>query len=128
MLFQIALILFALTAIYKTWRQYQFRQVSRHWLLVFGGFWLFVALVALTPQSTDIFANYVGVGRGADLLVYIAIVVLFYVVYRLLVRQQKMTEEITELVRRLALTSAQPPQIAEPVTASQPKEDSPANI
>ena len=65
--------------------------------------WLVVIGVAVTPQSTDIVASFVGVGRGADLLVYLAVTFLLYAVLRLMVRQQKMSEEITELVRKIAV-------------------------
>ncbi len=110
MVFQIFLVAFAVIAIYKTWRQYQARHVSKYWLLLFGGFWVIVALVAISPDTTSVIANMVGVGRGSDLLVYIAVVVLFYMVYRLLVTQQRLSEEITELVRKLAIRDANKPE------------------
>ena len=103
MLFQIFLIAFALFAITRTIRQYKTKAVSKYWMIVFCAFWVVVAVVAITPQSTDVVARSVGVGRGADLLVYIAIVTLFYVVYRLVIRQQKLQEELTELVRHEAI-------------------------
>ncbi len=103
MIFQIALVAFALYAILKTWKQYATRKVSRYWLLTFSGFWVVVAVVAITPQTTDILADKVGVGRGADLLVYVGLVGLVYIVHRLLLKQQQLSEDITELVRQIAI-------------------------
>ena len=105
MLFQIALVAFAIFASFRTWKQYQARHTSKYWFLVFGLFWTVVAAVAITPQTTDIVAKYVGVGRGADLLVYIGLVALFYAMYRVIMKQQEQSDELTELVRRLAIES-----------------------
>lgn len=109
MLFKLFLVAFAIFAIVRTRRQYAKRQVSKYWFVVWTAFWATVVFVALTPQTTDIIANIAGVGRGADLLVYVAIVILSYAVYRLMVRQQKLNEEITELVRTIARERASKP-------------------
>ena len=65
--------------------------------------WVVVVFVALMPQATDVLARIAGVERGADLVVYTAVVVLSYAVYRLMVRQQKLNEEVTELVRTIGI-------------------------
>lgn len=111
MVFQIALVAFAIFAIFKTWKQYSARKVSKYWFFVFGLFWLVVAIVAITPQTTDIIAERVGVGRGADLLVYIGVVVLFYIVHRLMLKQQQLSDEMTELVRQAAIERADKPKV-----------------
>lgn len=103
MLFKIFLIVFSLFAIARAKKQYEKRQASWYWAVVWSLMWVVVILVALMPQGTDAIATYVGVGRGADLLVYVAVVFLLYANYRSLVRQQKMSEDITELVRKIAV-------------------------
>lgn len=102
-MFKFFLIAFALVAIYRTWKQYTKRQVSKYWFFMWAALWVAVIVVAITPQTTDVIAEVVGVERGADLLVYTAVVVLAYMVFRLTVRQQKLNEEITELVRKIAV-------------------------
>lgn len=65
----------------------------------------FVAV--LFPNYTTIFASYLGIGRGADLLLYAFVVfALFYVVhqYRRQLWQEKVT---TDLSRALALAQAE---------------------
>lgn len=103
MIFQIFLIAFSAYAIARSFKQYFHRQVSKYWVAVWSVLWLTVAAVALMPQATDRVAAFAGVGRGADLLVYLAVTLLLYAVLRLMVRQQKMSEEITELVRKIAI-------------------------
>lgn len=103
MLFKIFLIVFSLFAIARVKKQYEQRQASWYWAAVWSLMWVVVILAALMPQGTDAVAAYVGVGRGADLFVYIAVVFLLYANYRSLVRQQKMSDDITELVRKIAV-------------------------
>jgi hypothetical protein len=103
MVFQISIVLFALLIIVRTYGQYKKEIVSRYWLLAFSALWTVIAIAAIIPRATDRVAQAVGVERGADLFVYAAVLVLLYAVYRLFVRTQKMQEEITELVRQIAL-------------------------
>ena len=111
MVFQILLVAFAAFAIFKTLKQYKARKVSKYWFLVLCIFWIGVAVVAIIPDATGIVAELVGVGRGADLLVYIGLVALFYIVHRLMLKQQQLSDEITELVRQSAIERAAPPSL-----------------
>lgn len=103
MLFQIGVVCFAVLVILRTYGQYKKEVVSRYWLVAFSALWILVAIATLVPRATDTVAQWAGVERGADMLVYAAVLVLLYAVYRLLVRTQRMHEEITELVRQIAL-------------------------
>lgn len=103
MIFQIALIAFSLFGILHVSRQYKDQKVSVYWFLIWFVFWLIVIAVALFPEATDIIANYVGVEKGADLIAYIAIVVLSYSMYRVLVRLERIRQEMTDLTRKIAI-------------------------
>lgn len=109
MIFQIFLVAFALFAIIKTVRQYKDQRVSTYWFGVWGLLWLLVILVALWPQTADRLAAVVGVGRGSDALVYTAVVILAYLEYRSMIRQERLHKEITELTRSIAIKTARPP-------------------
>jgi small membrane protein len=106
MVFQIFLIVFSGYAIARSVRQYARKDVSKYWMCVWSVLWFVVIGVALMPQATDRIAAFAGVGRGADLLVYLAVIFLLYAVLRLMVRQQNMSAEITELVRTIAIDHA----------------------
>lgn len=67
-------------------------------------FWIAAGVVAVWPDSTFIVARTVGVTRGADLVVYAALVVLFFVAFRSMVRQEKLQRDITTLTRALTLS------------------------
>ena len=51
--------------------------------------WLFIWVLALViiwyPKITTYFATLVGIGRGADLVIYISVVEIFYLMFRLFV-------------------------------------------
>lgn len=69
------------------------------WLLI----WLLASVVVIWPDLTVWLANYVGIGRGSDLVVYLAIIFLFYFVFRLLLRIEKMEKNLTKVVREETL-------------------------
>jgi small membrane protein len=116
MLFQFGVVAFAIVVILRTYGQYKKEIVSRYWLLAYSCLWSGVALAALVPHTTDVVAQRLGVERGADMLVYSAVLILLYAVYRLVVRTQRMHEEITELVRQIAIAHPQAPKKEEDVT------------
>lgn len=68
------------------------------WLII----WLLAAIAVVRPDLTVRLANSVGVGRGSDLVVYSALIFLFYFVFRLLLRLEKMEKNLTKVVREEA--------------------------
>lgn len=70
-------------------------------------FWSFVfslaIVVVLFPELTSIVANRFGIGRGVDIVLYVSVVVLFYLVFRLYIFLEDMQHEITKLVGRIAI-------------------------
>ncbi len=70
-------------------------------------FWIFIwgaiEVVVWIPKLLDRIAQDIGIGRGIDAVVYGAIVLLFYLVFRMYVKAEFIAREITEFVRKLAL-------------------------
>jgi hypothetical protein len=71
------------------------------------GFWSLVWIATLVmvylPGKATVLANLLGVGRGFDAMVFIAIVALFYAVYRLYVKSNEAEQEMTRLIREISL-------------------------
>ncbi|HBK35325.1 MAG: hypothetical protein UU08_C0011G0014 [Candidatus Uhrbacteria bacterium GW2011_GWE2_40_58] len=103
-LIQYVIILFALFAVGRVFVQYRRGNVSVKWLIFWILFWVLTGLVVWLPQTTEIVARFVGVGRGVDVAIYISIPVLFYLVFRLFVRMEDIDRDMTTLVRKIALT------------------------
>lgn len=73
-----------------------------HFLVFLGGGTLLV-LFAIDNSLLNTFGNYFGVARGADLLVYISIIVLFYLLIELYNKHTKDTSHLSTLVSQLAI-------------------------
>ena len=103
MLIQIVLGIFIIFAVSRV-----FLQVKSGRLSIFSFlFWtsLFVlALVGLVfPELTTRLARLAGIGRGADVVIYISIILLFYLVFRLHILLEDVRHEIIEAIREIAL-------------------------
>jgi hypothetical protein len=59
--------------------------------------------MVLFPELSTGAARMVGVGRGADLMMYFSVVTLFYIAFRTLVRIELLNRNLTEVVRTLAI-------------------------
>lgn len=100
---QVILVVFALFAITRVVMKWRSRSIPRVWGVLWALVWIGLIVVAVLPQTADLLAGSVGIGRGADLVVYVAVIVLFYGVFRLVVKVQKMEREMTKLVRSIAV-------------------------
>jgi hypothetical protein len=103
LIIQILIAAFSVFAIERTVRQYRQGRLPRvlfaFWIL----FWFVAAVVAVLPQTTQFAADIAGVGRGADLVIYLSLIALFYLAFRLYVKIEESERQITRLVRKLAL-------------------------
>jgi hypothetical protein len=100
---QILIVAFALFAIARVVKQYKEGRLTRPLLAFWSCFWLGAAIVALLPDTSTIAARIVGVGRGADLVIYVSLIGVFYLVFRMYVKVEDLERQITRLVRKLAL-------------------------
>ncbi|MBI2041598.1 MAG: DUF2304 family protein [Candidatus Nealsonbacteria bacterium] len=69
------------------------------WLLI----WSTILTVVLLPKTTGLLAKILGVGRGSDAAVYLSLVLIFYFIFRIFVRLEKIESDITAIVRGIAL-------------------------
>lgn len=100
---QIVLLLFAVFALTKTFQRFRAREMQLVQLLPWLVFWGGVILVVLRPDTTSRLADMLGVGRGADVIVYLALALMFYLQFRLFAKIEETERQITKLVREDAL-------------------------
>jgi hypothetical protein len=73
-------------------------------LAVWCGFlWCAFALAVIFPDGLNRLADILGVGRGADVGLYIAIVLIFFLIFKLYSKTVKIEHDIIRIVRELAL-------------------------
>ncbi len=79
----------------------------RVWKRSVVGFLFFVAfLMGIFPDATSAVANFLGVGRGADLLFFISIAILFLLVFIIYTKLVSFDRKYTKLARVIALRDA----------------------
>ncbi len=100
---QIFGVLFALFALSRAVIRYKNKKSTFSSMAIWLLIWLSVILVAVLPQTTSFVANLFGIGRGVDLVLYLSIILLYYLIYRLYVKMEDTKKDLTSIVRELAL-------------------------
>ncbi|MFA6106607.1 MAG: DUF2304 family protein [Patescibacteria group bacterium] len=97
----IAVILFFIARLY--WQRKK-DEISRAELSFWLAFFLLAGLAIVFIKYIDEFVAGLGFSAtGINVLFYAAVVLLFYVVFRLRLRQEKIERNITKIVREIAL-------------------------
>jgi len=102
-LIQIIVVLFAIFAISMAFLRFRDRKIKFSGLVLWAGVWAAAIVVILLPGTSFFFANILGIQRGADFVVYISIIVLFYLMFRLYVKIDNVEKNVTKLVREVAI-------------------------
>ena len=106
-LIQLFIIAFALFVVTRVLKEFKRGGLTLAWLLFWMVFWIAVGTVVVLPQTTDVVARFVGVGRGADLILYLSVIGLFFLVFKIFAKVETVEQEITRLVRKLAIEEAE---------------------
>ena len=100
---QIILVPFLLFALSRVILRFKSSEITLPGLFLWSGIFGWAAIVVVFPQLTTRIAQTFGIGRGADVVVYISVALLFYLVFRLYVFIQDIRQDITEIVTKLAI-------------------------
>ena len=100
---QLFLLSFVLAALAKVIHSYTQRRIPMadflFWILV----WIGTTLVIIFPEATSLLAHRLGIGRGADLIMYVSLLISFYLIFRLYLAVVRLEQAITMVVRAIAL-------------------------
>lgn len=100
---QIIAILFVVFAWSRALLRFKDHKISLTEFVFWSVIWA-TAIVALAlPKTAELISYRLGVERPVDLAVFVSILLLFYLVFRLYVKHEQQTQEITKLVREIAL-------------------------
>lgn len=106
-LFQILFILFSLFAIISVVKRKREGLLGPKGAIFWIGFWLLAVVLVLWPNSTGVVANYLGIGRGADLVFYVSLVVIFYLLFKLNIKLEAVGRDVTKIVRKETLNESE---------------------
>lgn len=98
-------IIIAILAIVFSVIRFNHKKLSLPTFLVITVAMLFVILFAIFPESSNIFANLVGIGRGLDFVFILAILVLIYINVKLFFIIEDMQNNMTKIVKYTALNN-----------------------
>lgn len=100
MIIQIVLVIFFLFALLKVLGRFRLGELKGKEAVSWAMFWILSILVVVNPNSTSVLAKTLGVGRGVDVIIYLSIALLFFLVFKIFVYLEKIERQITKLVRR----------------------------
>ncbi len=102
-IFTIIGIIFCLFAFSRAVLRFKAGEINTKELMFWGTIWLGVVVLFLLPNFISFISKFFGINRGVDLVIYISIVLLFYLIFRIYVRLENIHHDTTRIVRELAL-------------------------
>ena len=103
MLVQLLLLLFVFFALTRVVVRYRAREIRAREFFFWFLFWILGSVAIAWPNVASRIAEVLGVGRGVDVVMYFALLLMFYILFRLVARMERMERDITLLVRGKAL-------------------------
>jgi hypothetical protein len=86
------------------------KRIAAFWLLL----WISAGVAALWPRSTVLVARALGIGRGADLILYCSVFAMLIGFFYIYTRFRRLDRALTLLVRQLAIEHALTPDAPAP--------------
>jgi len=103
MLLQILVLLFGVFAISRSYLRYKDRLLTLANALFWGTLWALMAAAVFFKEWTSVISSFMGVERGVDFMLFAVVIFLSYLCFRLYVKLEEIRQDMTKLVRRLAL-------------------------
>ncbi len=100
---QILIVAFAVLVISRIVLSFKNGKIAIKGMLMWLGLWIALLIVVLSPQITGFLAKILGVWRGTDAVVYLSIVLIFYLIFRIFVKLEKIDSDLTTIARKIAL-------------------------
>lgn len=100
---KLPLVFFIILVLSHVLWQYRRRSIAVSAAVLWAFVWIAAGVLVLWPDISSRLAAVVGIGRGVDLVVYVAILAVFYLLFRIVVRIERIERSITDIVRKDAL-------------------------
>ena len=103
MIFQILVITYAAWTILVSASARKRRAISSRYFLLVAAAHAAIIFVTIFPNATYPLAHLFGIGRGADFIIYCAIIVLTRILFHLYHQNRRLESQLTQIARHLAL-------------------------
>lgn len=100
---QLILSLFLFFAVSRVYLRFKEGTIKLGAFLFWIGLWTLALFSIFYPDFTTYWAQLLGIGRGVDAILYISIALIFYLIFRTNVMIENLREEISKVVREIAL-------------------------
>jgi hypothetical protein len=100
---QYLIIIFVLFAASRVLLQFHTKNIRLGQFLFWEALWTIVLVFGLFPAVFSSLSDFLGVGRIVDVFVYVALGLLFYLMYRIYIKTEELQHSITKLTRHIAL-------------------------
>lgn len=101
-------ILIGIIGVFITLMRFKDSKMSFNMLLMWIAIWLLLIIFSIYPGTTSILASITGIGRGLDLILILGLISCFYFIFKIYNMIENIEEEITHLVREMALEKTKP--------------------
>lgn len=103
MVIQILITVISLFIVGKAAAAYFHKRIRMPAFAIWSIFWVTIIVLVWQPDLTNYLAAFLQVGRGADAVFYLSLIVIFYLLFRIYIRFERVDAHITTLVRELAI-------------------------
>jgi len=103
---QILAIVFALFAFSRVVLRLRDAEIATKEFIWWSFVWIAVIVVAILPSTASFVSNLFGVQRAIDLIVYASIIAMFYLMFRIYVKTEKIEHAVSTLTRAVAIKQA----------------------
>ena len=98
----IIVLVFSIFAISRAIARFKEGEMSIREFIFWSALWIVVVILSLVPDFASQISRVFGIERGADLAIYVGMILLFYLIFRLYVKIENVQHDLTKIVRELA--------------------------
>ena len=102
-MYRVIVVVFVLLGLTKVYLRYKDGIITVWRLLFWVAFWGGVAALSFHPPLSQYLDNRLGTERSVDMFFFLSILLIAYLLFSLYAQMQKLEQEVTKLVRTLAL-------------------------
>jgi hypothetical protein len=103
MILHVLMVVFCLFAVSRSYLRYRDGLITLPGCLFWSTLWTMATVAVFIKDWTSIIASFLGIGRGVDMLLFGAVVLLSYLSFRLYVNLEVTRRALTKLVRAIAI-------------------------
>jgi len=102
-LFKIVFLFFILIVLVRLGTRLKNQQIGVGNFLAWLFFWLMAGAIVVCPEFTNYLARFLGIGRGADVIIYFSLAAIFYFIFYFTIRLHIIDAKIAKIVQCISL-------------------------